>query len=135
MEGTRSRLLKFVEHTRLGKGAFEREAGLSNGFLDKTTDRIRKGSLNMISSRFPELNMDWIINGRGEMIKDEEPPQGEDSGFTQSQQSFDAAHVKALIKHISEQAAQLSKAQDQLSVAQAQINKLLYIIEQMEKDK
>lgn len=70
MDAVRGRLLEFLDHLGLDKSVFEREAGLANGFVDKTNARMRKSSLNAISARFPQLNTDWLMTGQGEMLKD-----------------------------------------------------------------
>ena len=54
----------------MDKSVFEREAGLANGFVDKTNARMRKSSLTAISQRFPQLNTDWLLTGRGEMLQE-----------------------------------------------------------------
>ena len=130
MLGTKNRLQEFIKHLGMTNNAFEREVGLSNGFVDKTTDRIRKASLILIQNRFPELNMDWVVNGRGKMLKDNTTIQGDGivGSFgtinkAHNMTTPDTAHRDALMKHISELTAQLSKSQDQLSIAQQQITK------------
>lgn len=70
--GTKERLLAFISHLGLKNAEFERLCGLSNGFVQNTNDRIRRSSLNQIQSAFPQLNVDWVINGTGEMLLPEE---------------------------------------------------------------
>lgn len=73
--GTKERLLAFIAHLGLKNAEFERICGLSNGFVQNTNDRIRRSSLNQIRSAFPQLNVDWIIAGTGEMLlPDDENP-------------------------------------------------------------
>ena len=54
-----SRLKHFISSQGLSISAFERECGLSNGFVSKVGDSIRREKLDLISKRFPELNIDW----------------------------------------------------------------------------
>lgn len=68
MDAVKSRLVEFLEYKGLDKSVFERMCGLANGFVDKTNSRMRKSSLNSISATFPELNTDWLMSGKGEMI-------------------------------------------------------------------
>lgn len=68
MNEIKTRLLAFIEHLGLSTSAFERECTLGNGFVNKIGKTITKGSLNMIVQRFPELNTDWLINNRGDML-------------------------------------------------------------------
>lgn len=66
--GAKERLLAFIAHLGIKNAEFERLCGLSNGFVQNTNDRIRRSSLNQISNAFPQLNVDWIISGKGEML-------------------------------------------------------------------
>lgn len=47
---------------------FEQMAKLSNGFATSTNAKMRKGTKLQLSSAFPELNIDWLIKGVGEML-------------------------------------------------------------------
>lgn len=65
------RLFVFFEEKGLKHTPLEKELGLTNGYLGKMRDR--KGSigsdiLETIFSKFPELNPDWLITGRGLML-------------------------------------------------------------------
>ena len=70
--GIKERLIAFIKAMGMKNAEFERVCGLSNGFVGNTNDKIRKSSLNQISAAFPLLNMDWVINGTGEMMLPEE---------------------------------------------------------------
>ncbi len=67
----KERLLEFVAYEGLSKSEFERLCGLSNGFVDKSSSKTRRSSLDRISNKFPNLNIDWVITGIGDMIKSE----------------------------------------------------------------
>lgn len=70
--GAKDRLLAFIRHLGMKNAEFERACNLSNGFVQNTNDRIRRSSLNQIAAAFPELNVDWVVNGTGEMLLPEE---------------------------------------------------------------
>ena len=73
MSAVGDRLVEFARSVGLDKASFERECGLANGFIDKTSDRIRRASLTQISRRFPQLNTDWVLDGTGEMVTEYVP--------------------------------------------------------------
>lgn len=68
--GAKERIQQFIQYKGLNNKAFEVACGLGNGFVSKIGDSIRKEKLEKISLAFPELNIDWIINEKGEMLKD-----------------------------------------------------------------
>lgn len=70
MSAVGDRLVEFARTLGYDKAGFERECGLANGFIDKTTDRIRRASVTQICKRFPQLNGEWVLTGTGEMLND-----------------------------------------------------------------
>ena len=61
MDGSlKERILAFIEKMGLTKAQFEKNAGLSNGFVDKSGDNSRRSSLDKISTAYPQLNMAWL---------------------------------------------------------------------------
>ena len=81
--GIKDRLYAFLEAKKLKPSAFERKCGLSNGFCSKVNDNITEGSLLLIQRAFPELNIDWLKTGFGDMLieqTDLEYPNSEEGG-------------------------------------------------------
>lgn len=67
--GLKERVILFIEHSGLNKAEFERVVGLSNDAVNKMSDNTRKSTLDKLSNAFPELNINWLRTGEGEMIK------------------------------------------------------------------
>ena len=70
--GVKERLIEFIDYLNISKSAFERKCKLSNGFVDKSNDKIRDSSLQMIASAYPELNISWLRTGSGNMLNESE---------------------------------------------------------------
>lgn len=70
----KERILQFIEYKKLSKNKFYKETGLSNGILDKQGG-ISSDSLEKIYCVYPEINLDWLLTGKGEMFKKEGPVQ------------------------------------------------------------
>ena len=67
-EGSKERLLCFLRQLRMGQNAFEKSVGITVGHISK----VKKISFQMaekISSKYPELNMEWLLAGKGQMLK------------------------------------------------------------------
>jgi enamine deaminase RidA (YjgF/YER057c/UK114 family) len=65
----KERLIEFLAYTQISQKRFEENVGLSNGFVDKVGDSIRTNNLNKISDKYPELNINWLKTGVGDMLK------------------------------------------------------------------
>jgi len=64
----KQRILQFIDFKGINKNVFYKKTGLSNGFLDKTGS-IGVDKLEKILNSFPEINVEWLITGNGQMIK------------------------------------------------------------------
>jgi hypothetical protein len=73
MSSFRERLMLFIDYTGLRPSNIEDEAELSRSTLIKILDgnikSLSSKSLIKINKRFPELNIDWLQFGTGDMIK------------------------------------------------------------------
>lgn len=65
----KSNLLKYIKLKSISKAEFYKKTGLSNGFLDKNSN-ISSNNLEIIISVFEDLSPDWLLTGRGEMLRD-----------------------------------------------------------------
>lgn len=65
---TKERLYKFLEHIRVVPAIFEKQCGLSNGFCSKVGYQLSQKSIELISKQYPDLNIVWLVHGKGEML-------------------------------------------------------------------
>lgn len=114
----KERLILFIKHLRIGQGKFEKNAGLANGLVNNIKDGISVSSLNKIEEAYPQLNINWLRTGEGQMLKcqDAKPtkteavyyaPQlpvsamaGTLTGFTDSIREWDLENVVVPIKGV-----------------------------------
>lgn len=72
--GTIARIREYLDYKGITRYRFYQETGLSNGFLDKnsntSTDKCEK-----IIYQYPDINPEWLITGKGEMLRSEQPVQ------------------------------------------------------------
>lgn len=73
----KERLLKFLSYLEIGQTKFEEKVGLSRGLINNIKGNISIKSLNKISTHYPELNIDWLQTGKGEMLKSAAATTGE----------------------------------------------------------
>ena len=69
----KDRVRLYCERKNIAITKFEREAKLSNGYFKDTTTRIGDDKIERIHRAFPDLNIDWLTTGHGEMSVAENP--------------------------------------------------------------
>lgn len=65
----KERVVKFLEHLKIGQKKFEIATGLANGFVSSIGEGISTKSVNKIAKTYPELNTNWLLTGEGQMLK------------------------------------------------------------------
>lgn len=79
------KFLQYIEFKGLSFSKVERDLGLSNGYLGKQRDRnasIGSAVIEKIVEFYPDINIQWLITGEGEMIKDQNQHAGTAYGGT-----------------------------------------------------
>ncbi|WP_190304140.1 S24 family peptidase [Paenimyroides baculatum] len=66
----KERIIQFLEYKGITKNKFYVETGISNGTLDKVSG-LSLETVEKFYNVYPEINPDWLITGKGEMIKSE----------------------------------------------------------------
>lgn len=78
MEQTvKERLIAFLKYKGYSQGKLEKELGWSNGYINSVRNNMGSQKLQSLLGKFPDLSQNWLINGYGEMIK-QEVIEGED---------------------------------------------------------
>ncbi|BDD13045.1 hypothetical protein FUAX_54770 (plasmid) [Fulvitalea axinellae] len=74
---TKSRILKFIENEGIKISDFLRRTEIKRGFLDKDKLDAAVSDLHLtkIIASFPQLSVDWLITGKGEMYSKTTQPQ------------------------------------------------------------
>lgn len=63
------RLEIYIKSKGLGNYQFEMKVGLSQGYIKRVRNCLHPEKIKRIANVFPDLNIEWMIIGRGEMIK------------------------------------------------------------------
>ena len=70
MNSFQDRLSIFLNHKKLLMQTFERKSNISTGAGSRLSEKSREYTFDRISRAFPDLNIDWLKNGEGEMINE-----------------------------------------------------------------
>lgn len=71
MSDIKERIFLFISEKNISKLEFERNSGLSNGYLNNFKGNLGSSKLEGILSFYTDLNRDWLLTGEGSMLKSE----------------------------------------------------------------
>jgi len=96
------RLAKFIEYQGVSVSSFEQTISASDGMIRRAirnnTD-IQSKWITKISENYPDLNIVWLISGKGEMLKTDTP-------VSAPIQAADTTIIDKLIKEVKDLSAE-----------------------------
>ena len=78
---TKQRILYFIEKKNITKSLFYEKTDIKRGLLDKDKldATVSDVYIAKILASFPDLNIEWLITGQGEMLKQPDDPTTHDT--------------------------------------------------------
>lgn len=64
----KDRIIEFLQKNGISKNQFYIKTGIANGTLDKKSE-ITGDTISKIHNSYPEISLEWLIAGEGDMIK------------------------------------------------------------------
>jgi hypothetical protein len=109
-DSVRNRLLIYLNNINEKKARFERNIGASNGYVNNIKNSISPEFLEKITDYYSDLNLEWLLIGRGNMTKEKETAKNTyvDDVFIQLFQEG-KIYPASVIKEKDEEIARLNK--------------------------
>jgi hypothetical protein len=106
------RLYLYIDYKKYKPTNFEKEIGLSSGYLSiqkKRNADIGESIINKINDYCQDLNIEWLLTGNGQMLKESRPVKEEkEEGTVPIQQVFEL--LKAQLEEKDKQIMTLAEA-------------------------
>lgn len=67
----KDRLITYIESKEIKKSHFEKNIGVSNGYINSLKDSPSAEKLELISKKYLDLNISWLLTGEGTMLNDD----------------------------------------------------------------
>ena len=99
----KERLTAFVDWLNISKSEFCRQIDVSSAFISSIRVSIQQDKIQRIALKYPELNIEWLLTGRGKMLKEESNSLKEDtiSGYGKPKESLnDFGSKESLLRTI-----------------------------------
>jgi hypothetical protein len=134
MENTvKDRIVAFLRYSGIPVGTFERRCRLSNGYVRSLKNEPSVSKMESILKEYPEINKNWLLTGEGEMLNSSSVSQHVENSNNVSlygdANSCSDVNINKFLEELASQRKTLEKSQEQLSVAQEQINRLISLLE------
>ena len=65
------RILEFIRYNKLSVNSFEKQCGLSSGYMSKTKNMSTDVVMKVVRT-FPDLSLQWVMSGEGSMLNEED---------------------------------------------------------------
>ena len=117
----RERIAEFLILKGISRYRFYKDTGLSNGFLDKPGS-INSDNCEKICYCYPDINPEWLLTGKGEMLKSGE--------LIELEKSDKQASIEVLVKKIVELTSDntlLKKENETLRSLTGTVNKIIHL--------
>lgn len=69
METVKERLIAFIAHKHISKAEFSRMIGVSQAYVTSIRGSMSPDKIQRIAMVFPELNIEWLMTGKGNMLQ------------------------------------------------------------------
>lgn len=118
----KERLRTFIASKDMSVRRFEILCGFPNSFVSNIKRTTSPARLEVITSKFPELNITWLMTGKGEMLN---------SSYIESRKTSQITPEPIeLMQHCEKLLAQLERQQTQIETLIEQNNRLLQLLQQ-----
>jgi|SRR5690606_36546052 len=65
----KERVKEFLNNQNITISVFEKSINASNGYVNSISKSIGIDKINIILEKYPNLNIEWLLTGKGEMLK------------------------------------------------------------------
>lgn len=126
MEKLIVRLAKYINRRGISYNSFDKSIGTSNGYIGKQIKNeasVGSDVLEKISCSYPDLNMDWLITGKGNMLREISLEINEDDSIPPPAISAFLQLIREKDKENKKLAIEIGRLEEKLARAEETLNR------------
>ena len=131
----KSRLIEFIASKGMSIRRFEIECGLPNAYVSNIRNNITSRRLEVITAKFPDLNLQWLMTGEGSMSRSESAEGGgTDADIERRLSEMNMQLIRMMTEFVRQETKITERYRDCIDRLQEQNEKLSDMIEKMIPD-
>lgn len=131
----KSRLIEFIASKGMSIRRFEIECGLPNAYVSNIRNNITSRRLEVITAKFPDLNLQWLMTGEGSMSRNESSEGGgTDADIERRLSEMNMQLIRMMTEFVRQETKITERYRDCINRLQEQNEKLSGMIEKMIPD-
>lgn len=124
----KSRFKALCNHLGLSIREFERECQLNRGNISNMTGAIGSDKIAKIATRFPEVDIYWLLTGKGSMLRTQDDITCEETPITSEKETKSVQHETiSLLKE------EIELLKEQIRLQRKQISQMNEVMEWIKK--
>lgn len=126
----KDRIKIFVEYQKMTVSAFEKSINSSNGYVNSISKSIGLDKIELILENYPKLNVEWLLTGKGSMLKDDIKSRLSQNitGNSNIQSGNDTSITGDTSQQVKELQKQLKERDQEIERLKTQVDKLFKMI-------
>lgn len=131
----KSRLIEFIASKDMSIRRFEIECGLPNAYVSNIRNNITSRRLEVITAKFPDLNLQWLMTGEGSMSRSESAEgNGANADIERRLSEMNMQLIRMMTEFVRQETKITERYRDCIDRLQEQNEKLSVLIEKMIPD-
>jgi putative phage repressor len=132
----KSRLIEFIASKDMSIRRFEIECGLPNAYVSNIRNNITSRRLEVITAKFPDLNLQWLMTGEGSMSRNEsaEGAGGTNADIERRLSEMNMQLIRMMTEFVRQETKITERYRDCIDRLQEQNEKLSGMMEKMISD-
>lgn len=128
----KERIREYLRYKQISQNVFSRSIGVSNAYIPSIKRSIQPDKIAKIQEKYPDLNIEWLLTGKGEMLNSSVKQVATGDNNTQVAGNSNNVNSGTAIEMAINEITEMRKLiQEQVHINQDQFDKFIAIIDRL----